>query len=50
MKTSKPVSKPKKTSGDDKSVKSKKVTAIKSSPNEEEIREKAKEIFGHGRQ
>ena len=47
MKTSKektPV-KPKKTSGTGKKVKSKKVIAVKSEPTEEEIREKAREIY-----
>jgi aconitase A len=47
MKTSKEkaISKPTKTSTTGKSVKGKKVTAIKSRPTEEEIREKAKEIY-----
>jgi hypothetical protein len=47
MKTSKektPV-KTKKTSGAGKTVKSKKVTTTKSEPTEEEIREKAREIY-----
>jgi aconitase A len=47
MKTSKEktISKPKKTSTVGKSVKGKKVTTIKSGPSEEEIREKAKEVY-----
>jgi hypothetical protein len=47
MKTSKSktVSKPKKTSGVTKTVKSKKATGRKSVLNEEEIRKKANEIF-----
>jgi hypothetical protein len=47
MKTSKGLvpSKPKKTSEAGKAVKSKKVPAGKSEPSEEEIREKAKEIY-----
>jgi hypothetical protein len=47
MKTSKgqaPV-KPKKTSGTGKAVISKKVSTSKSGPSEEEVREKAKEIY-----
>jgi len=47
MKTSKTkaISKPKKTSEAGKAVKIKKVTASKSGPSEEEIREKAKEFY-----
>jgi hypothetical protein len=47
MKTSKEQvnAKPKKTSAGGKSVKAKKVTSIKSGPSEEEVREKAKEIY-----
>ena len=47
MKTSKGMipSKPKKTSEAGKTVKSKKVTISKSEPGEEEIREKAREIY-----
>ena len=47
MKTSKEQgnSKPKKTAAGGKSVKGKKITAIKSGPTEEEIREKAQEIY-----
>ena len=47
MKTSKEQvnAKPKKNSAGGKSVKAKKVTSIKSGPSEEEIREKAKEIY-----
>jgi len=47
MKTSKakPVSKPKKTSGVSKTVKSKKATGKKSVLNDEEIRKKANEIY-----
>ena len=47
MKTSKAkvISKPKKTSKAGGIVKSKKVTASKSEPSEEEIREKAREIY-----
>ena len=47
MKTSKEQgnAKPKKTSAGGKSVKAKKVTSIKSGPTEEDIREKAKEIY-----
>jgi hypothetical protein len=47
MKTSnaKAISKPKKTSEAGKAVKSRKVTTSKSGPSEEEIREKAKEIY-----
>lgn len=47
MKTSKAktISKPQKTPETGKEVTSKKVTLIKSGPGEEEIREKAKEIY-----
>jgi len=47
MKTSKEKTpgKPKKTSVTSKTVKSKKVTTTKSEPSEEEIREKAREIY-----
>jgi hypothetical protein len=47
MKTSKAkaISKPKKTSVVGEAVKSEKVTTDKSGPSEEEIREKAKEIY-----
>jgi hypothetical protein len=47
MKTSKKEtsSKPKKTSGTGKTVKSKKTTASKYVPTDEEIREKAREIY-----
>jgi hypothetical protein len=47
MKTSKTkaVSKPKKTSSPEKALKNKKTTTRKSSPSEEEIREKAMEIY-----
>ena len=47
MKTSKEKApgKPKKTSVTGKTVKSKKVTTTKSEPSEEEIREKAREIY-----
>jgi len=47
MKTTKEkaTSKPKKASVAVKEVKSKRVTAIKSGPSEEEVREKAKEIY-----
>jgi len=47
MKTSKEktISRPKKTSAPAKSVKGKKITTTKSGPSEEEIREKAQEIY-----
>jgi hypothetical protein len=45
MKTSKPISKPKKTSEPKEAVKTKKVTGSKSIPSEEKIREKAMEIY-----
>ena len=41
----KPVSKPKKTSAANKTLKKKKVTPFKSVPSEDEIREKAREIY-----
>jgi hypothetical protein len=43
--TTKTINKLKKTSEDGKAVKTKKVTAVKSGPDEEEIRAKAKEIY-----
>ncbi len=47
MKTTKgkAISKPKKTSDSVKSIKSRKATTIKSLPSEEEIRDKAREIY-----
>jgi hypothetical protein len=47
MKTTKTktISKPKKTTEAGKTIKNKKVTIVKSGPSEEEIREKAKEIY-----
>ena len=45
MKTSKEKSKPKKTTGEKEPVKSKKPKIIKPEPSEEQIREKAKEIY-----
>jgi hypothetical protein len=45
MKTTKAITKPKKTSVAGKAIKNKKAVTIISGPGEEEIREKAKEIY-----